>query len=462
MRKLIFVLVLICLFASVSAAAEVTKFKDVSKNNWAAGAIYNLVKMGVVSGYPDGTFRGKQKISRYEVASFLSKLSDALGGPEARNWGVEVEELKTKIASLKKSSEIPITGSLETVLRYGNLLFNDVGGHGPVANYRLIASMVKDLGKGTSIKINLDTMDSGFYGGSSDLATRLIDMEGKLGIDPADSGLKDPIDLILTIGPGAQQHTDSSGVLPGEDGIVYTRPDTGVELQTKLMNLDVSGGYFSADTAASGKINTNRLTGTVAYTFNKAILSNDLELAATGDYFLSSPISSGQKDLMAKLDLGLPFSKKIKLNTHVGVTRSQASGMMVGAKLQLDDVWNTGTRLSLSGSKVGSRYITLPSQFDYAGLDYFDRPIENATVNIGGEVVQSLDNKWVLKGKGDIRLSPDFGYGKSKAKSRATAQVGLAYNIAPQTEFDAFYRLNQDPTISQTSDLTAVGMIYRF
>lgn len=463
MKKAVFLLIFAVLFSSVIYAEEykeVRKFKDMSDQHWAAGAVYNLVKMGVVSGFPDGTFRGKQNISRYEVAAFLSKLSDVMGGSKLKNLSEDVDSLKTQVASIKKSSQLPVSGSIETTLRYGNLFFNDVGGHGPVANYRAMASIMNDLGEGTSVKFNIDTMDAGFYGGSGDIATRFFDIEGKMVLDPkniglSDVGFKDQMSFTLTYGPGARQHTDSTGVLPGEEGIVYSRPYTGLLAEAKLLGLDVKGGYSVVNQSTTGKINTNRLTGGVAYTFPKAVIVDNLKLAATGDYYVASPVATGPKDLRGNIDLSVPLSSKVKLDTHFGFAHTKTSGLMVGAKLDVDDLWNTGTKLSLSGSKIGSKYINLPSQFDYAGLDFFSRPLENATVNIGGELVQALTPQWALKGKGDLRLS-------SKAKSRATAQVGLAYDIAPQTVFDAFYRVNQDPAASQTSDITAMGLLYRF
>ena len=237
MKKSLFIYIVLALFAfSLSAQAidDPRKFSDLSDQHWAAGAVYNLVKMGVVGGFPDGTFRGKQKVSRYEIAAFLSKLSDALGGSGASNVKKSIDEMRIEIANLKKKgvSNVPVSGSVETVLRYGNLMFSDVSGHGPVANYRVIASMMQELGEGTSLKFNLDTMDAGYYGGASSAFTRLIDIEGKMKVDPkniglSEIGLKNPLFVTLTVGPGAQQHTDATGILPGEEGFIYSKPDTG-------------------------------------------------------------------------------------------------------------------------------------------------------------------------------------------------------------------------------------------
>lgn len=51
---------------------------DLSLQHWAAEAVSNVVNRGLMSGYPDMTFRGKQKVSRYELAVQLEKLMQHL------------------------------------------------------------------------------------------------------------------------------------------------------------------------------------------------------------------------------------------------------------------------------------------------------------------------------------------------------------------------------------------------
>ncbi len=56
------------IFTSVNA---IEKFSDVPDDHWAARSIYNVVRLGVTRGYPDGTFRGNLTINRYELMVFL-------------------------------------------------------------------------------------------------------------------------------------------------------------------------------------------------------------------------------------------------------------------------------------------------------------------------------------------------------------------------------------------------------
>jgi hypothetical protein len=145
--------------------------------------------------------------------------------------------------------------------------------------------------------------------------------------------------------------------------------------------------------------------------------------------------------------------------------KSDTKGWMVGGMVMLNDLWDTGTNIALTGSKVGSEFITNgfeAEEFDFAGLDNFDRPLEAATVTLGGALTQTINDRLALVGKGDLRMSPDFGYGEDKAKSRLTGQIGVTYGVAKDTTFDAFYRVEQDPTQNDTTDLGAVGLVYNF
>ena len=49
-------------------------FPDVAENHWAYEYVKELVKQGVIEGYPDGTFKGDRMMTRYEFAAMLYKV----------------------------------------------------------------------------------------------------------------------------------------------------------------------------------------------------------------------------------------------------------------------------------------------------------------------------------------------------------------------------------------------------
>lgn len=76
MKKICFSFLIVLVFASVSLALP--KFKDVPEDSWASEAVYGLVKRGITNGFPDGTFRGSEKMTRYEIAVFLNRMAEVL------------------------------------------------------------------------------------------------------------------------------------------------------------------------------------------------------------------------------------------------------------------------------------------------------------------------------------------------------------------------------------------------
>ncbi len=58
---------------------SITQFSDVQPTEWAYQALSNLIeRYGCVAGYPDGTFRGKQPLSRWEAAALLNACLDRI------------------------------------------------------------------------------------------------------------------------------------------------------------------------------------------------------------------------------------------------------------------------------------------------------------------------------------------------------------------------------------------------
>ena len=62
---------------SQEQVTSITQFSDVQPTEWAYQALSNLVeRYGCVAGYPDGTFRGKKPLSRWEAAALLNACLD--------------------------------------------------------------------------------------------------------------------------------------------------------------------------------------------------------------------------------------------------------------------------------------------------------------------------------------------------------------------------------------------------
>src|SRR5690606_4730557 len=75
MKKLI-----ITLLAAVlaSGAFAQSSFPDIPANHWAGDAVDRIADLGIVIGFPDGTFRGNEAFTRYQAALVVSRLLDVL------------------------------------------------------------------------------------------------------------------------------------------------------------------------------------------------------------------------------------------------------------------------------------------------------------------------------------------------------------------------------------------------
>jgi len=63
--------------ASAAQVTSVSQFSDVQPTDWAYQALTNLVEQyGCVAGYPNGTFKGGQAMTRYEAAALLNACLD--------------------------------------------------------------------------------------------------------------------------------------------------------------------------------------------------------------------------------------------------------------------------------------------------------------------------------------------------------------------------------------------------
>jgi hypothetical protein len=70
--------------------AATNPFMDVPLNHWAYDAIGQLAAQGVLSGYPDGTYKGRQPTTRYEMASALARALALIDMTKADNRDVEM------------------------------------------------------------------------------------------------------------------------------------------------------------------------------------------------------------------------------------------------------------------------------------------------------------------------------------------------------------------------------------
>ncbi|MDY5481982.1 MAG: S-layer homology domain-containing protein [Veillonella caviae] len=107
----------------VTSAFAANPFSDITPDSWAYQAVSQLAVTGIVNGYPDGTFKGQNNITRYEMAQMVAKamanqdranaeqqaminrLADEFSN-ELNNLGVRVSKLEDRVGNVKVTGDL--------------------------------------------------------------------------------------------------------------------------------------------------------------------------------------------------------------------------------------------------------------------------------------------------------------------------------------------------------------------
>ena len=97
--------------AASTTFAAANPFEDVAADHWAYDAVAQLAADGVIEGYGDGTYRGDQEITRYEMAQMVARAmakngvsaaDKAMIDKLAAEFADELNALGVRVAALEK------------------------------------------------------------------------------------------------------------------------------------------------------------------------------------------------------------------------------------------------------------------------------------------------------------------------------------------------------------------------
>ena len=114
MKKSLVLAMAMALGVSATAFAA-NPFSDVPAGHWAYASVSKLAAAGIVDGYPDGTFKGDNLMTRYEMAQIVAKAyaKGAIGADDKlmAEFADELDNLGVRVAKLeKKADNVKITG----------------------------------------------------------------------------------------------------------------------------------------------------------------------------------------------------------------------------------------------------------------------------------------------------------------------------------------------------------------
>ena len=162
MKKSLVLAMAMALGVSATAFAA-NPFSDVPAGHWAYGSVSKLAAAGIVDGYPDGTFKGDNLMTRYEMAQIVAKAyaKGAIGADDKlmAEFADELDNLGVRVAKLeKKADNVKITGAIRA-------LYTDVDGadegYSPTLRTRLwVKGAINDDWTYTGMLENTQTLNT--------------------------------------------------------------------------------------------------------------------------------------------------------------------------------------------------------------------------------------------------------------------------------------------------------------
>lgn len=449
-------------------------FVDVPSDHWAATSVNKLVKMGVTQGYPDGTFRGSNYLSRYETAVFLSKMAHKKENRTAENEKI-MEELKSEVHKIRYSLDLykrqpgvkrPFSGSFSARLRLGNIVSANSASSiisapmGPVFDYRLITYYKHEFSEVSYVRFGIDTMDSTLVGGR-DLAREMFEAEAAV-------ESKNGLGVSITSGPGIIIHKEgTSNIFPSDDYKVYLRPNNGIKLFYEPDVLISGIGYSAASIDNFGKSETNDVYAYVGYKFRNTVLG-DLAVKYSAHSFtndLKARFSTAESTINM-YEFTLVPGSQLEMGVKFGVSASQNTphNVYTGIHLISRELLRKGSTFKLYANKVGSEFMDYPTYPGILGLNISDKLYQAGTNDFGCVISQTVTNGYAFSMISNIVTGPNGQYGKDEPRSNATFELDMDMGLSDNAIMTIAYRTYQSPAAlaNATSDMLGLGFRYLF
>ena len=116
MRKKVLAILLsaVMVFSFMIPAFAETPYSDVPDYHWAVNAVNMLTSLGIIQGYPDGTYKGQDSATRYELALMVARLLDYM----EQQVSEKLTEVETRIGNdiLSNPPVVSVAGIDENAL----------------------------------------------------------------------------------------------------------------------------------------------------------------------------------------------------------------------------------------------------------------------------------------------------------------------------------------------------------
>ena len=391
--------------AASTTFAAANPFSDVPADSWAYDAVTTLAADGVIDGYPDGTYKGQNTMTRYEMAQIvaramaktdLEKADKALVDKLAAEFAEELDNLGVRVADLEKKSDNVKWGG-ELRYRYydidrdskaGDETHNKVlfrlepkayiGNSGWTANARLDYEMnLSSDENDNNVEVDRAYVEGPLFGATVTAGrTPVFTAQGLLFDDRISGGTvafgSDEFKTTLAAGRYNRDHDDADTTL-GENVRDITAEYYGVQFDyTPNDNLALNAGY----TALTGiDVNYfNNLDGMARPAYGDDNTANiwyvggkyafDKNVAFVGEYAQNTDADDEDQAWTAELQYkGANVADPGSWGMYAGYRQIEAYAAIAPT---YDDIIGAGYK----GAVVGASYV--PAENILATIQYFD------------------------------------------------------------------------------------------
>ena len=463
MKKMLAVVAAAALVAVAAPAFAANPFSDVPMNHWAYDAVAQLTSRGVISGYPDGTFKGNKAMTRYEIASIIARsLANAEYAtkedmerlkalvvefqPELEALGVTVDGFDSRLTKLEKG-----VGGWKI---WGELRFDAVkadqddakwGGNQKWDSSRYRIWMRKQVSDKVSFTARIGNLGGSYrnFRASADMAfdRYYMDVADFLGMDG----------LTFTAGMFLNDWEGDDGMYTDWDSTLTDFTVKGFQLKKDFSMGEVVafGGKDGRQFGARAKVNFNEKIWLSA----NAIWTNGVDTAATHAYVYDAETGSwGPKDTAAVNGIytktywaaaGFKFTPGIELKgSYIWQKNDQEGASDLDAnvwKLILDvkqDVLKF-TSLWVEYQNYEKGFIMMNAPFDEFNSLYMEDAVKTSDMKVW---FVKAAQKWTDKWSTWVRyLNVDVDKASEKYDDMTEWGLGVGYQYSPALSFELAY-----------------------
>lgn len=454
---------------SMGQVTSIDQLSDVRPTDWAYQALQSLVeRYGCIAGYPDGTYRGQQAMTRFEFAAGLNACLDRINEIIAAGLADVVtreelaaiqrlqEEFAAELATLRgrvdaleaRTDELEANQFSTTTKLSGSAIFNIAAEFGDVADdqatfgYRVRQNFDSSFTGEDRLRVRLQTRDIENFAGDPEGFSYSGDSDGDVVLDDLfyDFPLTDSIDIRVganslttddlvasTISPldsseagslsnfGFPQQYDILTAGDAGAGLIFQFSDAlSLDLgYTAGTAADPSPGFglFNGSYSAIGQLTYLGSNWQAAATYIHSYLSEDDIAAGTAQGVVGNTLGFQTNFIFGNFEVGggLAYTNAIELAT------GDADVWSYQGTLVLNDLGGEGNKLMLLGG-------VLPYTRD-GGLFAFD---DDAAfeVDAGGDTSVLVELSYLFQVNDRISITPGIIWIEDAIDSGDDAFIG--------------------------------------